>query len=134
VLVQPPDCRIAKQHATATVGLQAMLVGVNHDGIGVLNLAEVSARFFREVSRQSEIAAISGIGVDPETVLLAKGKNFRQGIHGAGGRRPHRRDHGSLHHRRARAEREEHHIHSPASVARTVSQGNCKTREMRWCV
>ena len=45
MFVQRPHTRIAKQHATAPVGLQAVLVGINHNRVGLADLVERGAGF-----------------------------------------------------------------------------------------
>ena len=86
VFVDCADLRIAKQHAAAAVGLQAVLVRINDDGIGAANQVEAGARFHGEIGCEREIAAVRGIYVQAKTVAIAQAQNFGQRIHGAGSR------------------------------------------------
>lgn len=77
MLVEPRYCWIAKENTAAAIGLQAVFVRVDDDGIGFGEAIECATSFFSEIFRESEVAAISSIGVETEAELFAEGKNFR---------------------------------------------------------
>ena len=81
--VQRPHTGIAKQDATAPVGLQAVLVGIDHNRVGLADLVEGGASFLRQISSKGEVAAVSCIDVQTEPVLGAQTKDLRQGVNGA---------------------------------------------------
>src|SRR4029077_20690710 len=78
VLVQAADARIAKKHTAAAIRLQAMLVGINDDGVYFRDGGERGLRVLCQIPRQREVAAVSGIGMNAETMLLAKREYSRQ--------------------------------------------------------
>ena len=80
MLVETADAGILEQHATTSVGLKAVFVRVNDDGIDLRKQVVDAACFGGQVIGQSEVAAISRIGVDTETILLAEFEQFGQGI------------------------------------------------------
>ena len=83
MFVQRPDTGIAKQHAPAPVRLQAMLVGINNNRVGLADLVVCGAGFLRQISGEGKVAAVRRIDVQAEAVLGAQTKNLRQGIDGA---------------------------------------------------
>ena len=81
MLVEPAHCRVAKEHTAAAVGLQAMLVRIDNDRVGLIHGQE--RLFFRLVQMlrdQTKIAAIGRVQVYPEAVAFAQGENLRQGV------------------------------------------------------
>ena len=86
MLVDAAHARVAKQHATAAVGLQAVLVGIDDDGVSLVDAGESGAGIGVQVVHQPEVAAVGRIHVDAEIVLLSEGENRRQRIHRTGAR------------------------------------------------
>ena len=83
MFVQRPHTRIAKQHAPAPVRLQAVLVGINDNRVGLADLVVCGAGFLRQISGEGEVAAVGRIDVQAEAVLGAQAKYLRQGVNGA---------------------------------------------------
>ncbi len=90
-----PDRGITEQHAAAAVGLQAVLVGVDDDGIDVGHAVEGGARLGREVVGEPVVAAVGTVGVQAEAVALAQREDLRQRVDGAGRGRAECRNHGA---------------------------------------
>src|SRR4051812_24692721 len=89
MFVQTADAGIAKKNAAAAVGLQAVLVRIDDDGIGFGNFCEGLRGVRCEISRECEVAAVGGIDVDAKAMLLAKSENFRQRINRSGSSSTH---------------------------------------------
>ena len=64
------DRRIAKQNAAATIRLQAMFVGINHQRIGLRQSAKAFAGFDCQIVCQTKITPVSGIRVQTKLELL----------------------------------------------------------------
>ncbi len=76
MFIQAADIRIAEQHTATTVGLQPVLVRIDDDRIDIDDARERRSRILGEIVDQSEISAVSGIGVHAKTVLLAQRKDL----------------------------------------------------------
>ena len=81
VLVEPPDARVAEEDRAAAVGLEAVLVRVDDDAVGVGDRAE--GRHRHELVEQGEEAAVRGVDVDPHAVTLAQRHRLLDGVDGA---------------------------------------------------
>src|SRR5690242_27695 len=81
VAIKRADPGIAEQHTATTVRLEAMLVRIDHDRIGVARRIVSSACFRAEVFGESEVTAISRIDVNPKSKALAQAEDFRQRVH-----------------------------------------------------
>src|SRR5467141_899186 len=92
MLVQSAHSGIAKEHAAAPVGLQSVFVRIDDNRVRFSNLCNCPLRIFSEVFRKHEIAAVRGIGVNPESLLCTQSENLRQRIHRTCRRGTHRRD------------------------------------------
>ena len=85
VLVEAADGGVAEEDASAAVGLEAVFVGVDDDGVGVGDGVEGSAGCGREVGGEGEVASVGGVDVDAEFVLLLEGEDLVEGVDGADG-------------------------------------------------
>ena len=92
VLVEPPDRRVAEEDAAAAVGLQAVLVRIDHDRVGLADAVEGAPRRRAEVVREAVVAAVRRVGVQPEAAPLPQRQDLGQRIHRSRRRRAHRRD------------------------------------------
>ena len=72
VLIEPPDCWVAKQDAAASVRLQAMFVRIDHDRVCLAGSGRKPGVYLRRDFPPAEIAAVGGISMYPESVFLAK--------------------------------------------------------------
>ena len=79
MLIERTDCRIAKQYAAATVGLQTMLMRINYQGIHVFQGFKRRPGFSVQLCCQPKIAAIGGIGMQAKTVVIAQASNSGRG-------------------------------------------------------
>src|SRR5579863_6817205 len=70
VFVVAPDAGIAEEDAAAAVGLEAVLVGVDDEGVGVGDGVEGGACGGREIAGEGEVASVSRVDVDAEGVFL----------------------------------------------------------------
>ncbi len=70
VFVEAADGGVAEENAAAAVGLEAVLVRVDDDGVGVRDGVEGGAGFGREIGGEGEVAAVGGVDVDAEVVFL----------------------------------------------------------------
>jgi hypothetical protein len=75
VFVEAADGGIAEENATAAIGLEAMLVRVDDDGVGVGDGVERSTGFEGEVGGKGEVATVGGVNVDAELVFFLEGDN-----------------------------------------------------------
>ena len=89
VLVERADRRIAKQHASAAVWLQPVLMRIDYHESAAHDLFERGASFRRKIARQSKISAVGRVHVNAESVLLAQFQNFRQWVNRACAGRAH---------------------------------------------
>src|SRR6056297_1262376 len=78
--IEPSHGRITEQDASASIGLQAVLVGVNYQGISHHHLVEYASLPFIEVRCHDKIPAICCIHMHPAVVFSAKGYYFIKGI------------------------------------------------------
>ena len=71
VFVEAADSRVAKEDAAAAVGLEAVLMGVDDDGVGVGNGIEGGRGFGGEIAGEGEVASVGCIDVDAKVVFSA---------------------------------------------------------------
>src|SRR2546429_2476240 len=81
VLIPSSDLGVAKDHATAPIGLQSMLVRVDHNGVRFSDPRKCSPCFFLKVLCQHKISAVGRIGMNSESMFCTEGQNLRQWIH-----------------------------------------------------
>ncbi len=87
MLVEAPHRRVAKEDAAAAVGLQAVLVGIDHDGVGPIdNRVGPARRLVERLGNQPEIAAVGRVHMHAEVVFPLERQNLVQRIHGGQGR------------------------------------------------
>src|SRR5580704_19764995 len=111
------DARISEQHTPTAVGLQAMFVRIDNDGIHPVQLIEPVPRFRRKIAGQSKVAAVRAIGMHAEAKLSAKFQNLREWIDGTRRGGSHGRNHGAnIAALQARSQRIE--AHPPKRVTR----------------
>src|SRR6266404_1278877 len=80
VLIQSADSRVAKEHATAPVGLQAVLMRIDHDGVRFSHPREGPRGIFCQNFRERKIASVRRIRMYSKSVFFAKHKNLRERI------------------------------------------------------
>ena len=118
MLVKAPHRRVSKQNASAAVGLQAVLVGVDDNRIGLADRLEgAPRRGIQSVGDQPEVAAVSCVHVDAKTVLFPQRQHFIERVHRADGRRAQRHNHRS-HIALAQLTLERLQAYPPAAVSR----------------
>jgi hypothetical protein len=83
VFVEAADGRVAEEDTAAAVGLEAMLVRIDDDGVGVGYGVEGGTGFGREIRREGEIATVGGVDVDAEFVFFLKRHDLVERIDGA---------------------------------------------------
>ncbi len=96
-MVKAAHSRIAEEHTAAAVGLEAVLVGVHHDGVALGDGAE---RCRWDVLRPGPghdgvEAAVSGVHVKPDPVAVAQREHLVDGVDGAERRRSRGEHHGA---------------------------------------
>ena len=73
VLVEATDRRIPKEDAAASIGLQAVLVRIDDDGVGFADCSKrATGRLIQCFRDKAEITAVSRIDMDTEAVSLAQ--------------------------------------------------------------
>src|SRR5207245_4257485 len=92
VPVEAPNRWVAKQHAPAPIRLQPVLVGIDDGGGRFADALERRVGVGFEVVRQQEVAAVRGVGVNPEVVAAAQVDYGREWVYGTGSRRAQRGD------------------------------------------
>src|SRR6267378_7547406 len=95
MLIQAADAWIAEKDAAAAVGLQAVLVRIDNDGVHFTDAGERRFSIGGKIVNQSEISAVGSVRVDAKRKLVAQRQDFGQGIDGAGGGGAHGGDHGA---------------------------------------
>ncbi len=95
VLVMGADGGVSEQDAAAAIGLQAVFVRIDDDGIRRADGVEGGPGLRRQIVRQREIAAIGRIDMDAAAVPAGQRQYLGKGIGGADARRPERGDHGA---------------------------------------
>ncbi len=85
VLVEAAYAGIAEEDSSAAVGLEAVFVGVDDDGVGVGDGVVGSAGGGREVGREGEVASVGRVDVDAEFVFLLEEEDLVEGIDGSDG-------------------------------------------------
>ncbi len=83
VFVVAADGGVAEEDAAAAVGLQAMLVRVDDDGVGVGDGVVGGAGFGAEVVGEGEVATVGGVDVDAEVVLFLELEDLGERIYGS---------------------------------------------------
>ena len=80
MLVEAPHGRIAKEHTPAAVGLQAVLVRIDDDGIGQADGCVSPPRgLIQGIRNQREVTAVGRIHMDPEAIPLLERQNLSSG-------------------------------------------------------
>ena len=125
--IEPADGRVAEQDASATIGLEAVLVRVDDDRVRLANPVERRPGLGTEVARQGEIPAVRGVDVDAEIVPLAQGQDLGERVHRPGGRRAER------HHDRTDLAAGEHFLqgrdlHPPPGIDGDLPEGDAEDR------
>src|SRR6267143_4920425 len=95
MLIQAADTWIAEKDAAAAVGLQAVLVRIDDDGVNFTDSGECRFSIGGKIVNQSEISAIGSVRVDAKPKLVAQRQDFGQGIDGAGGGGAHGGNYGA---------------------------------------
>ena len=87
MLVVAPDGGVAEEHATAPVGLQTMLMGIDDDGVGLGDgrISQASG-LVESAGDEGKVASVSRVHVDSETVSLSESENCVERVYGANGR------------------------------------------------
>src|SRR5258708_39504984 len=85
MLIQAADIGIAEKDAAAAVGLQAVLVRIDDDGVDFTDAGERRFSIGGKIVNQREISAVGSVGVDAKPKLVAQRKEFWQRGDGAGG-------------------------------------------------
>ena len=83
VFVEAANGGIAEEDAAAAVGLKAMLVRVDDDGVGVGDGVEGSAGLGREIGGESEVSTVGGVDVDAEFVFFLELEDAVERVDGA---------------------------------------------------
>src|SRR5882762_7695656 len=95
MLIQAADTWIAEKDAAAAVGLQAVLVRIDDDGVHFTDAGERRFSIGGKIVNQSEISTVGSVGVEAKPKLVAQRQDFGQRIDGAGGGGAHGGDHGA---------------------------------------
>src|SRR6266850_2361168 len=95
MLIQAADAWIAEKDAAAAVGLQAVLVRIDDDGVHFTDAGERRFSIGGKIVNQSEVPAVRSVGVDAKPKLVAQRQDFGQGIDRAGCGGAHGGDHGA---------------------------------------
>src|ERR1700722_11746086 len=85
VLVEAADGGVAEENRAAAVGLEAVFVGVDDDGVGLGDRVEGRTGFGGEVGGEGEVASVGGIYMDAELVFLLEGEDAVERIDCADG-------------------------------------------------
>ena len=132
--VEAPDAGIAEQHAAAAVGLQAVLVRVDHDRVARArsraNGAAADAGL-AAVGEQREEAAVGGVDVQPRAVLGAQAGDRADGVDRAEAGRAQRRARPCR--RRRAAQPRFERVEVDAAVARPGRPSHGARRARRTC-
>ena len=114
---------IAEEDAAAPVGLQPVLVRVDHDRVGLGDPIVRAAALAAEVRREAEVAAVGRVRVQAESIAVSKRENPRQRVDRSDRGRSDGRDDGS-HAAGVEAALEGREIHPALAVARNVFEGH----------
>ena len=68
MLIEPPNSRITKEDAAAAIRLEAVLVGVNNDGVGFADPGKRLGCVPAEIRREFEVAAVRRVHMHSEAV------------------------------------------------------------------
>ena len=85
VFVETADGGVAEEDAAAAVGLEAVLVRIDDDGLGVGDGVECGSGFRGQIGGEDEVATIGSIDVDAEFVFFPEHNNLVERIDGADG-------------------------------------------------
>jgi hypothetical protein len=83
VFVEAADGRVAEEDATTAVGLEAVFVRVDDDGVGVGDGVEGGEGFGEEIGGKGEVATVGGVDMDAELILFLEGDDLIERIDGA---------------------------------------------------
>ncbi len=86
MFVESADGGVAKENASAAVGLEAMFVRIDDDGVGVREGVEGGASFGGEVRGECEVATVGRVDMDAEFVFLSESDNLIERIDGTDSR------------------------------------------------
>jgi len=91
VLVEAADGRVAEEHAAAAIGLETVLVGVDHNRVSLVDdVKGAPGGLVEGIGNEAEVATIGGVDVDTEAVAIAEGEDLIEGVdraHGGGAER-----------------------------------------------
>jgi uncharacterized protein (UPF0254 family) len=85
VFIEAADGGVAEEDTAAAVGLEAMLVRVDDDGVGIGYGVKGGTGRGGKVCGESEVTTVSGVDVDAELVFLLKRHDLIERIDGANG-------------------------------------------------
>src|SRR5258705_9702508 len=95
MLIQAADAWIAEEDAAAAVGLQAVLVRIDDDGVHFTDAGERRFSIGGKIVNQSEISAVGSVRVDAKPKLVAQRQDFGQRINRTGCGGAHGGNHGA---------------------------------------
>ena len=116
MLVEAANSGVTEQDAAAAVGLQAMFVGVDDDGVHVREGVIGGTRCNGQIFCKREVAAVGRVHMDTEAILLLQFKNTQQridGTDGGGAKRDHYRANATL----AEHCLQRMHVHTAQAIA-----------------
>ncbi len=70
MFVEAPDGGVAEEDGATAVGLEAVLVGIDDDGVGMWDGVEGGAGLGGEIGGEGEVASVGCIDVDAELVFF----------------------------------------------------------------
>ncbi len=85
MLVEAAYGWVAEENGSAAVGLKAVFVGIDDDGVGVGDGVVGGAGLGSEVGGEGEVASVGGVYVDAEVVPLLKFQDLVERVYGADG-------------------------------------------------
>ena len=80
MLIEPAHSRVLVKNATTAIRLQAVLVRVNHNRVDRVQSIVSGPRLGVQVIDQDEVAAVSRVGVQAESVSLPELQDLRKGV------------------------------------------------------
>src|SRR6202035_3290897 len=86
VFVEAAYRRIAEENASASIGLQSMLVRIDDHGVCLRNCVVSVAYLFVEMRDKGEVAAVGGIDMHSSTIAPGERQNLVKWIDSAAGR------------------------------------------------
>src|SRR5262249_55081876 len=87
VFIEAADGGGTEEDTAAAVGLEAMFVRVDDDGVGVRNGIKGGAGLGRQICREGEVTTVGGVDVNAEAVFLLESDDLIERIDGANGGR-----------------------------------------------